>query len=74
MILWKRLYCERYIFRHLQRQQTHSTKIDFLTLKALSSVCAKSELASSKNNEILEINALQKFTPHALYAVEHQTQ
>ena len=38
-----------------------------MTLEGLSSVCAKLELASSKNNEILAINALQKFTSHALY-------
>ena len=38
-----------------------------MTLEGLSSVCAKLELASSKNNEILEINVLQKFTSHAFY-------
>ena len=37
-----------------------------MTLKELSSVCAKLEPANSKNNKILEINVLQKFTPHAL--------
>ena len=37
------------------------------TLGELSSVRAKLEPASSKNNEILEINILQKFTPHALF-------
>ena len=37
------------------------------TLGELSSMCAKIEPASSKNNEILEINVLQKFTPHALF-------
>ena len=31
-----------------------------MTLEGLSSVCAKSEPASSKNNEILQINVLQK--------------
>ena len=37
-----------------------------MTLEGLSSVCATSELASSKNNEILEINVLEKFTLHGL--------
>ena len=37
-----------------------------MTLLRLSSVCVKLEPASSKNNEILEINALQNFTSHAL--------
>ena len=36
-----------------------------MTLEGLSSVCAKLEPASSRNNEILEINVLQKFTPHS---------
>ena len=35
-------------------------------LDGLSSVCAISEPASSKNNEILEINVLQKCTLHAI--------
>ena len=35
-----------------------------MTLEGLSSACAKLELAISKNNEILEINVLQKFTSH----------
>ena len=39
------------------------------TLGGLSSVCAESEPANSKSNEILEINVLQKFTPHALSEV-----
>ena len=30
-------------------------------------ICAKLEPDSSKNNEILKINVLQKFTLHALY-------
>ena len=38
-----------------------------MTLEWLSSVCARSEPASSKNNEILEMNVLQKFTSHALF-------
>ena len=37
------------------------------TLGGLSGVCAKLEPASSKNNETLEINVLQKFTHIALY-------
>ena len=40
-----------------------------MTLKGLSSVCAKLEPASSKTSEILEKNVLQKFTSHALYDV-----
>ena len=35
-----------------------------MTLEELSSVCTKLELASSKNNERLAINVLQKFTSH----------
>ena len=38
-----------------------------MTLEELGSVCAKSEPTSSKNNEILGINVLQKFTSHALF-------
>ena len=37
-----------------------------MNLEGLSSACAKLEPASSKDNEILEINVLQKFTSHAL--------
>ena len=47
-------------FNKIKRCQT--------TLEGLSSVCTILEPASSKNNEILEINVLQKFTPHALYS------
>ena len=36
-------------------------------LEGLSSVCAKLEPASLKNNEILEVSVMQKFTSHALY-------
>ena len=36
-------------------------------LGELSSVCAKLEPASSKNDEILEINVLQQFTSDALF-------
>ena len=39
------------------------------TLGGLSSVCVKLEPASSKNNKVLKINALQKCTPHALYSM-----
>ena len=38
-----------------------------MTLEGLSSVFAKLELAGFKNNEILEIDVLQKFTSHALF-------
>ena len=38
-----------------------------LTLGGLSSISAKLQPVSSKNNEIIEINVLQKFTPHGLY-------
>ena len=37
------------------------------SLGELSNVCAKLGLGSSKNNEILGINVLQKFTRHALW-------
>ena len=37
-----------------------------MTLEGLSSACAELDPASSKNNEILQINVLQKFTMHAL--------
>ena len=40
-----------------------------MALEGLSSVCAKLEPASSKNNEILEINVLQKFASHALLII-----
>ena len=40
-----------------------------MTFEVLSSICAKLEPVSSKNNEMLEINILQKFTPRALYKV-----
>ena len=38
-----------------------------MSLHGLSIVCVKLEPTSSKYNEILEINVLQKFTSHALY-------
>ena len=37
-----------------------------MALEGLNSVCAKLELASCKNNEMLRINVLKKFTSHAL--------
>ena len=37
-----------------------------MTSGGLSSVCAKLEPASFKNNEILDTNVLQKFTTHTL--------
>ena len=36
-----------------------------MTLEGLSSVCAKLEPAGLKNNELLEINVLQKFASYA---------
>ena len=36
-----------------------------MTLEELSSICDKLEPANSKNNEILDINVMQKFTLHA---------
>ena len=49
----------------------HNFTIFVLNLERLSSVSANMEPAVSKTNEIFEINVLQKFTPHALYAVFH---
>ena len=51
----KRLFSESCHFWHLQAFLTNIT-----------SVCAKLEPASFKNNEMLKINVLQKFTPDAL--------
>ena len=42
-----------------------------MTLEGLSSVYAKLEPAISKNNEMLEINVLKKFTSHALFSLKH---
>ena len=39
-----------------------------MTWEWLSSVCTKLEPAGFKNNEILELNDLPKFIPHAFYA------
>ena len=65
MVARKQLYSESFHFLALagtpyKYNQCHTT------LGGLSSVCVKSEPAGSKNKEILEINVLQKFTPHAL--------
>ena len=71
MVTRKRLYSESCHFLAFvdilyKYKQCHTT------LGGLSSVCAKSEPASSKNNETLEINVLQKFTSYAIYeVVEH---
>ena len=67
MVTRKRLYSESCHFLALagilyKYDQFHTT------LGGLNSVCAKLELTSSKNNDILEINVLQKFTPRALQA------
>ena len=40
-----------------------------MAFEGLSSVCAKLEPASSKNDEIVKINVLQKFTSDALWAL-----
>ena len=66
MVIRKRLYSESCHFLALtsipyKYNQCHTF------LGGLSSVCAKLEPASSKNEEILKINVLQKFTSHALY-------
>ena len=42
------------------------------TLGGLSHVCVKLASASCKNNEILEVNILQKFTPYALFIIMHK--
>ena len=54
------------IFWQLQAYLTNITNAIQLGGGGLSGVCAKLEAASSKNNEIFEINVQQKFTPHAL--------
>ena len=64
----KRFYSESCQFLVLasipyKRDQCHTT------LGGLSSVCAKLEPASSKDNEMFEINVLQKFTPHIVRAL-----
>ena len=65
MVTRKRFYSEGCQFLALagipyKYDQFHTT------LGGLSSVCTKLEPTSSKNNEILEINVLQKVTPRAL--------
>ena len=44
----------------------NKNKLCHKILEGLNSVCGKLEPASSKSNEILKINVLQKFTVHAL--------
>ena len=71
MVTRKQLYSESCHFLALagipyKYNQCHTT------LGGLSSVCAKIDPASSKNNEILEINVLQKFTSHALFGANPQ--
>ena len=63
MVTRKRLYSESCHFLAFAgvRYKYHTT------LGGSSSVCAMIEPASSKNNEILEINVLQKFLSHALF-------
>ena len=66
MVTRKRLYSESCHFLALagityKYNQCHTTS------GGLSSACAKLEPASSKHNELLEINVLQKFVPHALW-------
>ena len=66
-MLW--LYENDYIHFSASTKTTdtfNKNKRCHMTLEGLSSVCAISEPASSKNNEMLDINVLQKFTPHAL--------
>ena len=64
MVTRKRLYSERCHFWHLQAYRTNITNATQFWEGSV--VCAKLEPAGSKNNEITEINVLQKFTPHAL--------
>ena len=65
MVTRKRLYSERGKFLTLSGVHYKYNQYQ-TTLGGLSSVCAKLEPTISKNKEILEINVLQKFTPHAL--------
>ena len=67
MVTRKRLYSES---GHLLALAGILYKYDqfHTTSGGLSNVCAKLELTSSKNNEMLEINVLQKFTRRALQA------
>ena len=55
------------IYKFTFKDTFNNNKQCHITLEGLNSVCAKLEPASSKNNEILEINVLQKSTPHALF-------
>ena len=65
---WKRLNYESCHFSALAGISYKYNKCH-TALEGLSSVCAKLEPASSKNNEILEINVLQKFTVYVLFVV-----
>ena len=62
-------YSERYVFSPFTKKTDtfNKNKRCHVTLEGLGSVCAKLKPVSSKNNEILEINVLHKFTSHALY-------
>ena len=55
------------IYKFTFKDTFNNNKQCHITLEGLNSVCAKLEPASSKNNEILKINVLQKSTPHALF-------
>ena len=68
MVTRKRLYSKNCRFLAFAGIPYKYNQCD-TTLGGLSSVCAKLEPASSQNNEILEINVLQKFTSHALYYI-----
>ena len=66
MVTGKQLYFESCHFLALagipyRYNQCHTI------LEGLNSVCAKLEPATSKNNDILETNVLQKFNSHALF-------
>ena len=69
-VLWKRLFWTLNFSAFTKTTDSfNKNKWCHMTLEGLSSVCAKLEPASSKNNEILEINVLQKFTSHSLYSI-----
>ena len=67
MITRKRLYSESWHFLALSGILYKYNKFH-TALGRLSSACAKLESASFKNNKILQVNVLQKFTSHALCA------
>ena len=69
MVTQKQYYFESFHFLALagipyKYNQCH------ITLGGLSSVCVKIDPASSKNNEILQQNVLQKFTFHMIFSVQ----